>query len=81
MSNPTSAAPITIWYRMDDNKVYQHNHLEDGYDPARKSPTPKVEEHKKMWKNGKWAMQYAVLVQRGYGVPALVTEKGELIPV
>lgn len=76
-----STATITIWYRMDDNKVYQHNHLEDGYDETRKGPTPKVPEHSKMWKNGKWAMQSAKLQDRGRGVPTLVIDKGEITPV
>lgn len=72
---------ITIWYRQDEDKVYQHNHLEDGYDTARKGPTPKVPEHTKAWKNGKWAMQSAKLQDRGYGVPPLVIDKGEIVPV
>lgn len=68
----SSTKVITIWYRRDDNNVYQLNHIEDGFDLNRTSPTPKIPEHIKMWKNGKWAMQRAELVYRGPGVPDLV---------
>lgn len=72
---------ITIWYRRDEDGVYQHNHLEDGYDEARTKPTPKVTEHNKAWKSGKWAQQRAMLLNRGPNMPPVIVDVEGLVLV
>jgi hypothetical protein len=54
--------PITIWQRQNDNKVMEHNHIEDGHVPSSQlRPTPKTEEHKKAWARGVWSFSHAHL--------------------
>lgn len=72
---------ITIWYRRDEDGVYQHNHLEDGYDETRTKPTPKVPEHNKAWKSGKWAQQRALLLERGPTMAPVIVEAEGMVLV
>lgn len=72
--------PVTIWYRKDDNGVYQQNHLEDGFNDKVKHPTSKVPEHNKIWKNGKWAKAFANIRAREGQAP-LIINKGPIVPV
>ena len=49
-----SKTEITVWERLDEkNKVWNHNHISDGYTEATE-PTPMSEEQKKSWKGAKW---------------------------
>lgn len=79
-NNLKPLVPITIWYRMDDKGVFQHNHLELGFDDKVKHPTPKVPEQAKTWKNSKWAKAYANIRERE-GQAALIINKGPITPM
>ena len=47
---------VTIWYKDDEL-----NHIEDGYDPNRKVPTPLFDSQKKSWKGGNWRAVEGIL--------------------
>lgn len=57
--------PITIWerHKKDDkgNWSWEHNHIEDGYDPARTVPTSINEDQCKGWKGSEWKMIEGVM--------------------
>ncbi len=55
---------VTFWYRDD-----KYNHVEDGYDRNRTSPTPMFDSQKKAWANGNWkGVQGAFLIQDGLNI-------------
>ena len=73
---PTST-PITLWYRMNDKKEWEHNHYSEGHIGGLKGPIPVHPEHVKKWKSGKWGYAFAYL-QAGR-IPKVVN-KGEIVP-
>ena len=45
---------ITIWQRFDNNtKLWEHNHISDGYDEKQIVPVGTPEQNK-LWKGGTW---------------------------
>lgn len=53
--------PITLWYRLNEKKQWEYNHLDYGQDPNLTSPPPIHPDHVKMWKSGKWQFAFAEL--------------------
>jgi hypothetical protein len=76
----STLSTVTLWYRKDEDGVYQFNHLENDFDGTRKGPTPKVPEHEKLWRKGKWGMASAVMTKRS-GQPDLISHPGAIVPV
>jgi len=58
--------PATLWFRFTRNKKgeenWEFNHLEDGHCPN-DVPTPKCDNHKLVWKGGKWMKDLVYLDQ------------------
>ena len=53
---------ITCWYVTDDLRTpYAFNHIEDGFDPDRATPTPHCDYQRKAWSNKFWYPTCGVL--------------------
>ena len=69
-------SPVTLWFRLDDRKEWDFNHLEDGHFQGER-PAPKTDVHKRAWGAGQWMKVLAHLTD---DVPAKVVRGESLDP-
>lgn len=54
---------ITVWKLWnEERKMYEHNHISDGYDPLVRAPIGRTEQQTKSWSRGLWLPLPAELI-------------------
>jgi len=63
---------VTVWYRWNnENKDYEFNHYEDGWDESQEKPFSDISKQQKDWKKAKWRKKFGHLVERENKAPLL----------
>jgi hypothetical protein len=57
-----SGIEITVWEKKNKTGVFEHNHIQDGFDPCEIEPKPITDAQKKAWRNADWRKTKARLV-------------------